>query len=127
MSPIPDMKWEEHEVVPKPTDPEELILEAWAQGYLVGALVIMSFITLANMRRGVLLHKVSSKTHTRNGHLLTFFPLPQLILLEVSPLLPRPLIPMLTLASSSSVYGKASGCSSQTPCMPGGCLLPPSS
>ena len=65
MSPIPDMKWEEHEVVPKPSDPEELILEAWAQGYLVGALVIMSFITLANMRRGVLLHKVSQSSHTQ--------------------------------------------------------------
>lgn len=59
MSPIPDMQWKEHEVVPKPSDPEELILEAWAQGYLVGSLIIMAFITLANMRRGVLLHKVS--------------------------------------------------------------------
>ena len=61
MSPIPDIqrKWTEGEVVPKPSDPEELILEAWAQGYLVGSLIIMAFITLANMRRGVLLHKVS--------------------------------------------------------------------
>ena len=58
MSPIPDMAWKKHEAVPKPSDPEELILEAWAQGYLVGSLVILSFITLANMRRGVLLHKV---------------------------------------------------------------------
>ncbi|EDU46338.1 conserved hypothetical protein [Pyrenophora tritici-repentis Pt-1C-BFP] len=58
MSPIPDMEWKKHQAVPKPSDPEELILEAWAQGYLVGALVIMSFITLANMRRGVLLHKL---------------------------------------------------------------------
>ncbi|KAF1844581.1 uncharacterized protein K460DRAFT_404870 [Cucurbitaria berberidis CBS 394.84] len=45
-------------VVEKPSNPDELILEAWAQGYLVGSLVIMSFITLANMRRGVLLHKL---------------------------------------------------------------------
>lgn len=45
-------------VVDKPTNANELVLEAWAQGYLVGALVIMSFITLANMRRGVLLHKL---------------------------------------------------------------------
>ncbi|KAI4940972.1 hypothetical protein J4E91_011057 [Alternaria rosae] len=60
MSPIPDIqrKWTEGEVVPKPSDPEELILEAWAQGYLVGSLIIMAFITLANMRRGVLLHKL---------------------------------------------------------------------
>lgn len=61
MSPIPSIerKWREGEVVPKPSNPEELILEAWAQGYLVGSLIIMAFITLANMRRGVLLHKVS--------------------------------------------------------------------
>lgn len=61
MSPIPDVKnrWVQGEVVPKPTNPGELILEAWAMGYLVGSLVIMGFITLANMRRGVLLHKVS--------------------------------------------------------------------
>lgn len=60
MSPLPDtdMAWQRNHVVPKPTKPEELILEAWAQGYLVGSLIIMAFITLANMRRGVLLHKV---------------------------------------------------------------------
>ncbi|EUC45681.1 hypothetical protein COCMIDRAFT_94862 [Bipolaris oryzae ATCC 44560] len=58
MSPLPDMGWQENHVVPKPTDREELVLEAWAQGYLVGSLIIMAFITLANMRRGVLLHKL---------------------------------------------------------------------
>ncbi|KAF2792124.1 hypothetical protein K505DRAFT_247366 [Melanomma pulvis-pyrius CBS 109.77] len=42
----------------KPTDPQSLVLEAWAQGYMVGSLVILAFITLANMRRGVLLHKL---------------------------------------------------------------------
>lgn len=35
-----------------------LALEAWAQGYMVGSLVIMSFITFANMRPGVILHKL---------------------------------------------------------------------
>jgi len=58
MSPIRDTDWHHGQVVAKPTDSEELVLEAWAQGFLVGSLVIMSFITLANMRRGVLLHKV---------------------------------------------------------------------
>ncbi|KAI8943495.1 hypothetical protein NX059_001497 [Plenodomus lindquistii] len=58
MSPIPDVEWRQGEVVQKPTNPEELVLEAWAQGFLVGSLVIMSFITLANMRRGILLHKL---------------------------------------------------------------------
>ncbi len=67
----------------RPTDPNGLVLEAWgelyhlwltihctidqkadrrilptAQGYMVGSLIIMSCITLANMRRGVLLHKL---------------------------------------------------------------------
>ncbi|KAF2710800.1 hypothetical protein K504DRAFT_475741 [Pleomassaria siparia CBS 279.74] len=42
----------------KPTDPPSLIIEAWAQGNMVGSLVILAFITLANMRRGVLLHKL---------------------------------------------------------------------
>jgi hypothetical protein len=41
----------------KPTG-DGLALEAWAQGQMVGALVVMSCITLANMRKGVLLHKL---------------------------------------------------------------------
>lgn len=44
--------------VDKPTDVAGLILEAWGQGFMVGALIIMSCITLSNMRRGVLLHKL---------------------------------------------------------------------
>lgn len=44
--------------VEKPTDADALILEAWAQGYMVGSLIIMAAITLANMRRGILLHKL---------------------------------------------------------------------
>ena len=58
MSPVPSIM-ARGEVRPKPARPEELVLEAWAQGLLVGSLVILSFITLANMRRGVLLHKVT--------------------------------------------------------------------
>jgi hypothetical protein len=42
----------------KPTRPEQITLEAWSQGLMVGALIIMSGITLANMRSGVLLHKL---------------------------------------------------------------------
>ena len=45
-------------LVTKPSDPNGLILEAWGQGFMVGALIIMMCITLANMRRGVLLHKL---------------------------------------------------------------------
>src|SRR4051812_20199417 len=45
-------------LVTKPTSANELILEAWGQGFMVGALIIMMCITLANMRRGVLLHKL---------------------------------------------------------------------
>ncbi|KAG0649312.1 hypothetical protein D0Z07_4596 [Hyphodiscus hymeniophilus] len=44
--------------VTKPTDPEGLILEAWSQGYMVGSIIIMICITLSNIRRGVLLHKL---------------------------------------------------------------------
>ncbi|RYP04634.1 hypothetical protein DL764_004325 [Monosporascus ibericus] len=42
----------------KPATSLKLTLEAWSQGFMVGALVIMCGITLANMRRGVLLHKL---------------------------------------------------------------------
>ena len=44
--------------VTKPTDPDGLVLEAWAQGYMVGSIIIMICITLSNIRRGVLLHKL---------------------------------------------------------------------
>ncbi|KAG7103430.1 hypothetical protein HYQ44_017518 [Verticillium longisporum] len=42
----------------KPTAHDKLTLEAWSQGFMIGALIIMLGITLANMRRGVLLHKL---------------------------------------------------------------------
>ena len=51
-------KFARSEVVQKPTDLDSLTLEAWSLGYLVGALIIMMCITVANMRKGVLLHKV---------------------------------------------------------------------
>ncbi|WZH45786.1 uncharacterized protein QYS62_006854 [Fusarium acuminatum] len=41
-----------------PASPAKLTLEAWSQGCMIGALLIMIGITLANMRRGVLLHKL---------------------------------------------------------------------
>lgn len=53
--------------VQKPQDAEGAIIEAWAQGYMVGSLIIMACVTVANMRKHVLLHK--------------------LILVEVAPLL----------------------------------------
>lgn len=42
----------------KPSDPAGLTLEAWAQGYMAGSLIIMAAITVANMRRHILLHKL---------------------------------------------------------------------
>jgi hypothetical protein len=48
---------------------ESNIVEAWSQGFMFGAIIILMFVTIANMRRGVWLHK--------------------LILLEVSATLPR--------------------------------------
>jgi hypothetical protein len=38
--------------------PEGYILESWSEGLMVGALMIMSCITVANMRKGVILHKL---------------------------------------------------------------------
>ena len=38
--------------------PEDFILEAWSEGFMVGALIIMACITIANMRKKVLLHKL---------------------------------------------------------------------
>ena len=42
----------------KPTNPNHLVLEAWSQGMMVGSLIVMAMITTANMRTGVLLHKL---------------------------------------------------------------------
>ncbi|KAM5346122.1 hypothetical protein ACJ41O_009127 [Fusarium nematophilum] len=42
----------------KPTSNSALTLESWSQGFFMGALVIMIGMTLANMRRRVLLHKL---------------------------------------------------------------------
>jgi len=44
--------------VTKPTDPQALVLEAWAQGYMVGSIIIMLCITICNYRGKVLLHKL---------------------------------------------------------------------
>lgn len=39
-------------------NPEAYVVEAWGEGFMFGALLIMSCITISNMRRGVLLHKL---------------------------------------------------------------------
>ena len=39
-------------------DVEAYIVEGWGEGFMLGALFIMAIITVANMRRGVLLHKM---------------------------------------------------------------------
>ena len=44
--------------VTKPKDPAALIVEAWAQGFMVGSIIIMLCIAVSNVRRGVLLHKL---------------------------------------------------------------------
>ncbi len=36
----------------------QTILEAWSQGFLVGGLIVLGMIAIANMRKGVLLHKL---------------------------------------------------------------------
>ena len=42
----------------RPDDKEGLVLESWAQGLMLGALMIMAAITIANMRRHIILHKL---------------------------------------------------------------------
>jgi hypothetical protein len=37
---------------------EANIVEAWGQGFMVGAIVILILITVSNMRSGILLHKL---------------------------------------------------------------------
>ncbi|KAJ5089889.1 hypothetical protein N7532_008573 [Penicillium argentinense] len=44
--------------VVRPTDPDGLVLEAWGQGLMVGSLLIMAAITVANMKKHILLHKL---------------------------------------------------------------------
>ncbi|KAL5366224.1 hypothetical protein BJX96DRAFT_169758 [Aspergillus floccosus] len=46
------------EHVSRPSDPDSLVLEAWGQGLMVGSLVVMAIITVANMKRRILLHKL---------------------------------------------------------------------
>ncbi len=38
--------------------PLAFITEGWSEGFMLGALIIMACITVANMRKGVLLHKL---------------------------------------------------------------------
>lgn len=51
-------KPQETERILRPTNPDALILEAWGQGFMVGSLIIMAAITIANMKPNILLHKL---------------------------------------------------------------------
>ncbi|PGH11579.1 hypothetical protein AJ80_07049 [Polytolypa hystricis UAMH7299] len=56
---LPLARREEANFIHRPDDnPDGLVLESWAQGFMVGTLVFMTAITVANMRRKVLLHKL---------------------------------------------------------------------
>ncbi|KAL2822047.1 hypothetical protein BJX63DRAFT_442251 [Aspergillus granulosus] len=44
--------------ITRPTDPDGLVLEAWGQGLMVGSLLVMSAVTVANMKKHILLHKL---------------------------------------------------------------------
>ncbi|EAW16412.1 uncharacterized protein NFIA_057620 [Aspergillus fischeri NRRL 181] len=44
--------------ISRPTDPDSLVLEAWGQGLMVGSLVVMAAVIVANMKRRILLHKL---------------------------------------------------------------------
>lgn len=49
---------EVHHQWDKPQGSVNLALEAWSEGLVIGALIVMTGITTANMRQGVLLHKL---------------------------------------------------------------------
>lgn len=42
----------------KPNDAAGVTIEAWAQGYMAGSLIVLACIAVANMRKHVLLHKL---------------------------------------------------------------------
>lgn len=46
-----------HAAIEKPTG-DGLAIEAWSQGYMIGSLIIMAAITIASMRKKVILHKL---------------------------------------------------------------------
>ncbi|CBF85719.1 predicted protein [Aspergillus nidulans FGSC A4] len=48
----------ESDRITRPTDPDGLVLEAWGQGLMVGSLVVMAAVTISNMRKHILLHKL---------------------------------------------------------------------
>ena len=54
----PNMAEQDGDRVTKPTDAHGLVLEAWGQGLMIGSLVIMAAITLSNMKKNILLHKL---------------------------------------------------------------------
>jgi hypothetical protein len=44
--------------ITRPTNPDDLVLEAWGQGLMVGSLLVMAAVTFANMKKHILLHKL---------------------------------------------------------------------
>jgi hypothetical protein len=42
----------------RPTNPGGLVLEAWVQGFMLGSLLIMAAVTVCNMKKHILLHKL---------------------------------------------------------------------
>lgn len=111
-------------VVGKPTTPEGLVLEAWSQGFMVGSIIMLAFITMANMRKGVLLHKVRIKL-LPPGLQWADINL-QLVLLEVHHHERNLRLQNLIADSFSWVSGTASGSSFRHQRTPGGFLLAPS-
>lgn len=53
-----EMQVRSKDFVTKPAESGGLVLEAWIEGFMMGALIVMVSITAANMRRAVLLHKL---------------------------------------------------------------------
>lgn len=59
----------ESDRITRPTDPDGLVLEAWGQGLMVGSLVVMAAVTISNMRKHILLHKlIFAEVHSHPYH-----------------------------------------------------------
>ncbi|KAL5339477.1 hypothetical protein BJX70DRAFT_153975 [Aspergillus crustosus] len=50
--------YEPSDRIARPTDPDSLVLEAWGQGLMVGSLLVMAAVTVSNMKKHILLHKL---------------------------------------------------------------------
>lgn len=74
---------------------EGLVLEAWGQGLMIGSLLIMAAITLSNMKKHILLHKlILAEVSIHYGyHIFQFLRDRYTMKRDFYPLVPHGLVP----------------------------------